>query len=362
MGVGVFRDTFKGTGSTIIISGPLPDDDDYQAYVDECDDDEAMSQMDWEQDNYDQFNADLVNALRSIGRDLDMCLADSSVFSTTHRAAFDSDFCAVVNDALLSIGWRSWQHDFVVGIGSDVEWAGQADDIDDYREELIRSYHLPAKVVIENYASLAEAAALYTRLSLQQSGFECRYPTSGYTSAEYTKPENLDAAIDDALATFKVAHGKLSVRDGLPATRSAPGDADRISLLEDLMKVADYNGRSWERQEMRPITLLYDVEDAEVVVVHALDNDAEMLRSYPVNDDVVSAHLASLGEQSSRDLVPLRFADPIMRPWLDAWLKDTPNPYWETAEILVDVDDIEVATKGEHTVDLDWDDDDSPSP
>ena len=362
MGVGVFRDTFHGTGSTINVSGPLFGDDGYEAYLEEVGEDDAISRETWEQDQYDQFNSDLVEVVRQVGDELDMTRSDSSEFSTSERAGFDKDFCLIASGDLIGLGWRSWEHDFVVGIGSDAEWA-QDGDLEEWRESLVLRYHLPAQVVTNSCAEMSTAAALYTRLRLQQAGFDCRYPTSGYTSSAYDAPEDFEEAIAKAKSAYLEASNRLAVPADGSANRTAHNEGLRVALLEDLIRVSEYNGRTWDRQDIRPITMLYDIAADHIVVIHPLDNDVEPIRSgISVEDDVVAAHLRELGEASEHDLVPLRFTDAVVKPWLDAWLKTTPNPHWQPAEILVDVDDVLAATKGEHEVDLDWSTDEAPAP
>ena len=47
MGVGVYRNTFNGTGGSINVSGPEASGDGYKAYVVEVGLDDALSESDW---------------------------------------------------------------------------------------------------------------------------------------------------------------------------------------------------------------------------------------------------------------------------------------------------------------------------
>lgn len=326
MGYGVYRSNFNGTGATINVSGALfPEDDAF-------------------------FFDHLGDILRSAADDLGMAVDDDA----RERAGFDPEFRSVARNDALGIGVRCWQHDYVVGIGSDLQWAGG--NAEAYREEILRSYHLPVKAVVDAYMTMSLAAADYVRLRLQQIGFNCRYPTTSYTSATYSMPDDVDAALAEARAQFKAANELLSVRDDGSAQRAVPDTAARQALLEDLIKMQQENRRSWDRQDMRPIAMLYDPDAESIIVVQPMDNDAEVLREIVLEGGKVKRHLDAIAAGADGECVPLRFDDPVVRPWLDAWLASTPNPHWEAAEILVDVDDVRAATKGSHEVCLRYQD------
>jgi len=218
MGVGVYESDFNGTGGTFLIDGPLGDKDDYDRYVrdriadekgcrpedvrleedghdgpvDDPGDHGVASYEDWSQEQYDDFNLELVEAVERAGRELGFGVNQRRGFRA-ERAGFDSEFVGVASCGAVEVGWRSWQHDFVVGVGPVRQWREWMASPDSYAEDVVEATgRSPAKVAAA-YADLAAKVQEYVRLRLMADGFECRYRTSGYTTGRYEHPEGFDA-------------------------------------------------------------------------------------------------------------------------------------------------------------------------
>ena len=345
MGVGVYRNTFNGTGGSINVSGPEASGDGYKAYVVEVGLDDALSESDWIESVFERFREGLAHTLRDIGRELGMSLSEDgdSVF-TSEPASFDRELCAVAHNDVLGMGWRSWQDDFVVGIGSDLVWAGE--DADAHQETILRQYLLPTKMVTGAYEQMTKSVEDYVRLRLQDEGFECRYPTGPYSTAAYAKPEDMAAAIASAKADFEDAN-KVLATPVCELDQSA-----RRALLADLIEVQRESGRDWSVQEFKPVSVLYHQDEGMLLVVQPMDNSAEVLRELPVDKAGTSlrSHLDQLAAAFDHDLLPVRFDD----PQISEWIKRKSDECSLNGEVLVDVEDVNVVTGGAYEVDLDW--------
>lgn len=255
MGVGVFSDDFQETGSTFIVSGEYVSESDHNEYldglatdneiiVDQCEDeswnfrhskdplpekgdsywsvgqhdqrkdalDAAFEKYDiyapsyetWSQEQYDDFNSNFIAIVKRAGTELGLGISQYSDLHTRKvtRASFDSDFCEILNDPIknmFSVGWRSWEHDFVIGIGaSESTNFGSSYSWQDLLSKPDNQYFAPEIIIYsgksptrfgDDYQKMITAVEEYIRLSLMKDGIECSFKTSGYTTGSYELPD-----------------------------------------------------------------------------------------------------------------------------------------------------------------------------
>ncbi|MGY3591973.1 hypothetical protein ACVIGB_000004 [Bradyrhizobium sp. USDA 4341] len=262
MGVGVYQSDFNGTGHTFLVSGPLPTEAEYDEHVKEVGpEDEEVAGADfptWAQDQYDQANEELVVAVEQACRELGFGIEPRKGFRAS-RAAFDSEFVAIAHGGVVSVGWRSWETDFVVAVGpsrSAEERLGY--EIDHALRELGRdpeSYR-------QDYDAHSSAIEEFIRLSLMSNaGLECRFKTSGYTSALYVMPEG----VANRLAVLKE-----QIRAGADKLLADPSDA---------------LGQIDAKERAKIISTAVDERMIVVFPVAEVKGDERRLHLYAVSDD-----------------------------------------------------------------------------
>jgi hypothetical protein len=188
MGYGTYSNDFDGRGSTFIVTGCLDED----------------------QDALDAHEEDL--------HDFIAAAADAVGFSVEKlhggrwpRAPFDPEFVAVAHNGVVVVGWRTWVSDQVVAVGPTNRISERL-DLD--AERLVYEAGRAEKAYANDYSNLVDMADEYFRLCLQSEGLECRYKTSGYTSAKYKAPENLDARIEELREKILAATENFSLSRG----------------------------------------------------------------------------------------------------------------------------------------------------
>lgn len=348
MGVGVYSDDFNGTGGTFCVSGPLATNDDYQEYLDNilaenphliieevADGDwnfrsskdakppegdsywelgrysskneaiqEACDYFDihvfefeaWSQDQYDTFNSDLIEIVKQAGDDLGLERSSDSDLGSRKltRACFDDDFCELVKDPqknMFAIGWRSWEHDFVIGIGANNTYDWQehlSEPMTTYKAIQILEYSgkSPNKFITE-YQEMIAAVEEYVRIILMESNIECSYKTSGYTTSPYSLPEQdqLESKKAELKATVNKWQESLYVEWNDALTNATA--QDRLEIL----KAIDDNQDNQERFHIEvpifnhadgTIYWIMPTEDGEVIT-NSVDSGGfkELMKDQP---------------------------------------------------------------------------------
>ena len=215
MGVGVYESNFDGMGTSFLVSGPLGTDEDYAAYAKACRDarDEfgPVDREQWTKDQYDGENELLVELVASFGTTIEMTPSRRKGFRSD-AVDFDREISSLAAGDLVEVGWRSWQHDFVIAVGP----TSRAQDmlsLDATAAAL--EYGRSPEGLKADYDALVAAVAEAVRIELQRNGnFECRYRTSGYTSAAYAKGE------DDDLRTGQLREEVRTLTARLAADRA----------------------------------------------------------------------------------------------------------------------------------------------
>ena len=215
MGVGVYASTFHDRGGTFLVDGPL----------------------EIPQEEYDDFNESLVGSLESAARKIGLDVEHRRGF-TTHQAAFDREFSAVADDGIVQVGWRSWESDFVVGVGPTRRGAEMLDH--DPEEAVVESGR-DAEKMKRDYDTLVENVIEYLRLSLMTSDFECRYRTSGYTTSAYTVPDHAEARMLE-LET-EIAAGQAVLKASREESLAAMEREERIAVMKTLIAAGAQIGR-----------------------------------------------------------------------------------------------------------------------
>lgn len=285
MGVGVYDSNFHGTGGTFIVRGPLAEQEHYDAYAAEQGD-HALSFEDWAKDEYDEFNRDLVEAVEDAGRELGFGVFTRDNFRAD-RAAFDSDFVGVLDGGMVEVGWRSWQHDFVVGVGGARNWGDWMADPMAYAEQIIEETGRPPTQVKATYEAYAGMVQEFVRLKVMQAGMECSYKTSGYTSSNYQMPDDVEEKLE------MLKRGVVAVRESFnrPIEDVLKGlsPTDRVALTKDLALLASEQG---DRDDYLPVKVQIPVVHHGSVLLYspwAEDARAAMIVPDEVRDAVGKA-------------------------------------------------------------------------
>lgn len=271
MGVGVYSSSFQGTGGTFLVDLPIFTEEQYKDYVKdslsgdvpkdlleetlqlfldgEIDNDD-LSEMydsisyiydedDWRQQEYDDFNTLLIEEVEGVARELGFRIESRKGFSAD-RADFDSEFVAIADNGFVQIGWRSWEHDFVIGVGAHRNTLDMASEPEGNATDIIENYGLSPEAFAKAYAMIADSVEEYVRIRLLEKNFECRYKTSGYTTDGYTlgdkdevaaRKEALMQAIEDGYSFLKAS----------PTDNILDADHDEIVALAKAMLDANDN-------------------------------------------------------------------------------------------------------------------------
>jgi hypothetical protein len=240
MGVGCYGNDFHGTGKSLLVSGPLGYDSDYEEFVksqrqDGVAEEAILDKAEWTSEEYSDFNLDLIEAIEGYAKDIGLSVVSRKGFQGP-RATFDSEFVQLLDSKCIEVGWRSWDTDFVIAVGPSGSFKDWMQDAQGYAEDIVNETGRAPSTVSELYGSLVLNVHEYIRLRLQAEGtvFECRYKTSGYTSAAYERVANDEAAthIKDLEGSIKTALQRLEA-DGYAAMRDATGP-DLIALVKAL--------------------------------------------------------------------------------------------------------------------------------
>jgi hypothetical protein len=229
MGVGVYSSNFNGSGGTFVVDGivggeeeyrkyvlenvpedaltleqwrtdvaddPDADEDDYKDYLYELAEEDSLDLETWQQDQDAVMIEDFEQTIAMAARELGMSV-EGSRNGRYDRARFDSDFVSMATGRCIDIGWRSWEHDMIVGVAGSAmthEWAA---DPEVFAGEILDNTGLSSARFSQIHGALSEAVLSYVRLSLMRDGKECSYKTSGYTTSVYTAPEEgYEAALE----------------------------------------------------------------------------------------------------------------------------------------------------------------------
>lgn len=274
MGVGVYHNTFNGSGGTFMLSGTLVRREDYDAYIEDLHrndpEEEPLSYEAWCIQEGEDERENIDSVLRDVGSELGM-----DTRAARDRATFDTDFLLRFSSDPIEAGIRSWQHDYVVGVGAAApKYSDAAPQNIVATPNAYAAYMLCADnygVIASDYADRACAFSddvmTYTRFRLMQSGFECRFRTSPYTTRAFAPPDDYEAElrvlrerIAQHIAWFN--RGAAQALKDLGATPEG-----RVALIKEIMRIRkgdpNYGRHAGDLQLRVP---LYDPNGRELLL------------------------------------------------------------------------------------------------
>ncbi len=223
MGAGVYSDNFNGTGSTFIVDCVLDREEGLEEFNAQREEDgqepftaqehdELCSQDEW---------MDLKDALLEAG---------ASVGLTPDRESWERGFMKLCSDEYFSLGIRSWEIDDIVGV-----WQGDDYECNDSGElynavEIACESMIDPQVVANLRSKMAGALIEIARIIVQESGRDCSFKTSGYTSARY--PLLAEAELESGLADLQAIYKK-----GRDLLSRSPAQALREEGVDNYRKV-----------------------------------------------------------------------------------------------------------------------------
>lgn len=255
MGRGVYSSDFQGTGGTFLVSGTLCTQEDYEAYLQDArqsseaivssleetgdPNDQPMSYDNWSQQEVDDQYENLTSTIQAVADAFPGAITATTGSLRENRAGFDREFIMLLNAGPVQVGLRGWEHDYVVGAGADHsrEYDSPQDMVANpavYAKDQLDNGYV-ASDYAERATALAEDLLTYVRIELQDNGFECRFPTSGWTTSSYSKADHPSAEkvelakrINENLAYFNSKHPL----DDLIATSEG-----RIALTKQVLQI-----------------------------------------------------------------------------------------------------------------------------
>lgn len=254
MGYGAFDSDFGGVGDTFTVSGPIPTAAGYAAYAEECraDGDEPLDEEGWREQEVEDFESELLGTLRAASADLGLALSRRGPRGGYPAAGFDDDFTLVAEASPVAVGFRQWQHDYVVGVAPAAGMLDALRDVEGNAAAFLELGRLP-----ESYEALYDtvrsAVQDYVRLRLMANGIECRFRTSGYTSAAYEQPADPKA---------ETARLRAVAEAGIKRLDRQPDDA--LDELDGAGRVAFLAGmRAAFGEDEAPFRVVVPVFDAD---------------------------------------------------------------------------------------------------
>jgi len=324
MGVGVYDSDFNGTGGTFLVDGIYASEEDYADYrrerlkelrkengttgalelmgLDDEDDDLSIPDYEtWSQEQYDDYNEMLLDAVARIGKELGFSVSRRGRH-TSDDAYFDDEFLSLASGGTVEIGWRSWETDFVIGVGGSGPFSKLMEDVDGNTEEIVNETGMAPQRAADLYADLVSAVEEYVRIRLMQDNFKCRFKTSGYTSGGYELPENAAARVAELKASIQELETKLS-RSPREAIREA-SSSERIDLAESLRKINDDHGRDGDDMaEILTAIPVYNAEDGTILIGNPYESDG-WFSSFTASVSGIHDYLKTL-ETDENQLAPI---------------------------------------------------------
>lgn len=410
MGVGVFDSNFNETGGTFLVSGPLAGNDDYADYIksirvenpniiiDEADDtdwnfrssedpmpikndpywkvgsfateDDALSAAcekhdinimlyeEWARQQYDDFNESLLYIVTQAGQELGLNVDNRNGFSSS-RASFDSEFSGLLSDPnknMFAVGWRSWEHDFVIGVGASADetsrnysWQDILSTPDTLASEIINAIGRSPKEFTEAYQKTIDAISLYIRISLMESKIECRFRTSGYTSGSYTLPDEAEIAgfKDALLKTVQQWHGHINLDRNHWLEKSSP------EVRQEMLSAIESNIDCHE--ELKIHVPVFCHESGTVYWINALD-------SLVVGTSADTANLASIQQSAKKfsgySIIPRNESTEDWFRTYQAKANSSYRNYGDSLTLIASAEEYFAATKNEFSFKHDSNSDD----
>lgn len=206
MGAGVYTSNFKETGVTFMLS---PDfyltDEEYDNYVKavEGEVDTPMDRDTWasqELDDYcDQASYVILSACEK--------LSENTKMGRPWRDRFDADtaFGAICRSTDFVVGMRTWETDYVIGIVPPESIRNLLINGEEYEGQSLRETGQEIADLRTSTGSMIEIVKETVIQALLEGGYDCRYRTSGYTTAAFQKTDGYD--IEQKKAEYAATFG-----------------------------------------------------------------------------------------------------------------------------------------------------------
>ena len=211
MGVGVYRDDFNGTGRSVNVDAPLTEDKDYKAYVKEEKKagETPRSRDEWDQDQYNQANETMIDVVESTCQEVGLYSVRNGTYGG-RRPDFSDEFTGIADGDAFSVGWRSWEIDFVVAIGPSSGLAEVAEAIPGMEAETVIGHGMAPKVFKAAYDKTLGEFEQLIRYALLRAGLETARPTSSYTQSRDEAPKDIEERIEALTASVKAGIARLT--------------------------------------------------------------------------------------------------------------------------------------------------------
>lgn len=318
MGVGVYESNFNGTGETFLVDGPLSTDDDYNFYVrntiatekgisvdkvvlekdvndvldadfDDPDDYGTLSFEQWAQDDYDDFNRDMIMSVEEAADALGMPISVRDNFRAD-RANFDGDFVQIAEDDYVEIGWRSWETDFVIGVAPSRQAKEWVEDGAYHTDDIVNETGLTPDEYAEKVANLVSQTASYLRVALSDAGLDLKYKTSGYTTSSYDREDKPEEVLAELKETIQ------GLRNDTQRSLSEVTSEQRVKLAKALMDTD-------HRHDIEVMVPIYNKAAGQFILCDPSKDDNPRI-SAPKAEDV-EAYLKTLDDVDGFVPVPV---------------------------------------------------------
>ncbi len=302
MGVGTYREDYGGAGRSINVDGPLTSDEDYEAYKKEQEDDgeHVLSQDEYNQDQYDGFNERLLETVVSVARDVGLSSDLESRFGN-RCASFDKDLTAVASGGPFAIGWRSWEHDFVVAIGPSSSFEDFVDSPEANAGWAITECGRPAAALADDYRAVLDDFESLVRVTLLSEGMDTSVPTGSYTSSTDKLPDDYETRIETLTRSVKEGFWRLS-RDASQAMSEATVD-ERLALAK---AIVGYDAGDVDPGDLPKVLVAVHDEGGGIGLWDPRDEENGLHASMSVGSPEFASYLASLPHDAD-GLAPIPF-------------------------------------------------------
>lgn len=241
MGVGVYSNDFDGTGGTFIVNAPNLTDADYVEYVTDCQSSgiEPVNHDDWMQDAYDDENSFLIETIEAVGRSLGLTVLERNGYLPRYPSKnFDDNFISVIDDTVITAGWRSWESDLIVGVAVDKSLRAPFAEPNAHEIELFDQFGRYPDAITRCATELSSAVQRYLLLSCLQNGLDCSFRTSAWTTSPYSiAPDEIAVELASLPSKIKAHYLELSLSPEEAKKTLSPGE--RAQIVAMLHRVHD---------------------------------------------------------------------------------------------------------------------------
>lgn len=317
MGVGVYQDDYNGTGRSLLIDGPL------EEYPLESPD----------------LTDDILDAVEAVRVRVGL-----ETPAPGDRFNADTDM-RLLADGRFEIGLRGCEHDYVLGFAPNAHLRELLEDVQDFNEDEVRrrygadglwhrlfqwgnaaeilvdEFGLPAPEMERLCADIIGKLHLLTLWELQAAGFECRYPTSSWTSSAYVnpfdhEPEFRQSEMERIAAEVKADMARLDAPAIENLKSLSPEQRVEILKMTDRSRLSEYKADLQKIHVLVPYAVKTKVDGRIVRQINLYDlTKAAPLCSTTVPESLKGPLEALLGDSEDDEYQPL----PDTPEWAEWW-------------------------------------------